>query len=73
MVCEDLSGYKQSFTQGVTQAGCMAHPRHKFFDLYASNKSQIAAQALQSISVLYDVERETKILVLSKQSETPDR
>ena len=62
LVCDDFSGYKQSFTLGVTEAGCMAHSRRKFFDLHASNKSQIAAQALQSISTLYDIEREVKNL-----------
>ena len=34
----------------------------KFFELHASNKSQIAGQALQFISALYDVEREIKYL-----------
>ena len=49
LVCDDFSGYKQSFTLGVTEVGCMAHARRKFFDLHVSNKSQIAAQALQHI------------------------
>ena len=40
----------------------MAHSQRKFFDLNVSNKSQIAAQALQSISQLHDVEREVKSL-----------
>ena len=62
LLCDDFSGYKQSFTLGVTEAGCMAHSRRKFFDLHVSNKSQIAAQALQSISALYDIEREVKNL-----------
>ena len=64
LVCDDFSGYKQSFTLGVTEAGCMAHSRQKFFDLHVSNKSQIAAQALMSISALYDIEREVKNLTL---------
>ena len=62
LVCDDFSGYKQSFTLGVTEVGCMANSRRKFFDLHVSNKSQIAAQALQSISALYDIEREVKSL-----------
>lgn len=32
----------------------------KFFDLHASNKSQIAHSALEQISRIYDVEREVK-------------
>lgn len=41
--------------------------RRKFFDLHASNKSQIAAQALQFISQLYDVEREVKCLTANER------
>ena len=67
LVCDDFSGYKQSFTLGVTEAGCMAHAQRKFFDLHVSNKSQIAAQALQSISALYDIEREVKNLTADER------
>jgi len=62
LVCDDFAGYKQSFTLGITEAGCLAHSRRKFFDLHVSNKSQIAEQALQTISQLYEVEREVKSL-----------
>ena len=67
LVCDDFSGYKQSFALGVTEAGCMAHARRKFFDLHASNKSQIAGQALSYISALYDVEREVKNLTADER------
>ncbi len=67
LVCDDFSGYKQSFTLGVTEAGCMAHSRRKFFDLHVSNKSQIAGQALSYISALYDVEREVKTLSIEER------
>ena len=66
-MCDDFAGYKQSFTLGVTEAGCMAHARRKFFDLHASNKSQIAGQALSYISALYDVEREVKTLSIDER------
>ncbi|SCW97674.1 Transposase IS66 family protein [Pseudomonas sp. NFACC05-1] len=36
----------------------MAHARRKFFDLHATNKSQIAEKALHYIAALYEVERE---------------
>jgi transposase len=62
LVCDDFAGYKQSFTLGITEAGCLAHSRRKFFDLHVSNKSQIAEQALQYIARLYAVEREVKNL-----------
>ena len=67
LVCDDFSGYKQSFMLGVTEAGCMAHARRKFFDLHVSNKSQIAGQALSYISALYDVEREVKSLTADER------
>ncbi|WP_341782613.1 IS66 family transposase, partial [Ectopseudomonas mendocina] len=46
LVCDDFVGYKASFEQGVTEIGCMAHARRKFFDLHAANQSQLAEQAL---------------------------
>ena len=62
LVCDDFSGYKASFGAAITEVGCMAHARRKFFDLHVSNKSEIAQQALTTIGQLYDVEREAKHL-----------
>jgi transposase len=62
LVCDDYAGYKAGFISGITEAGCMAHSRRKFFDLHAAAKSQIAGQACNYISQLYDVEREIKTL-----------
>ncbi|WP_176026081.1 IS66 family transposase, partial [Robbsia andropogonis] len=62
LVCDDFSGYKASFAQGVTEIGCMAHARRKFYELHASNKSQIAEEALTHIGQLYDIEREVQNL-----------
>jgi len=62
LVCDDFGGYKAGFANGVTEVGCMAHARRKFFDLHVSNKSQIAQQAVDYIGQLYDVEREVKDL-----------
>ncbi len=62
LVCDDFSGYKQLMNQGVTEVGCLAHARRKFFDLHASNKSQIAQSALEQIARIYEVEREIKEL-----------
>ena len=60
LVCDDFAGYKASFELGITEIGCMAHARRKFFDLHVANKSQLAEQALHSIGGLYEVERHTK-------------
>jgi transposase len=58
LVCDDYSGYKAILAKGVTECGCLAHARRKFFDLHANNKSQIAEQALKYFRQLYEVERE---------------
>ncbi len=60
LVCDDFAGYKASFAQGITEIGCMAHARRKFFDLHATNKSQLAEQALHSIAGLYEIERQAR-------------
>ena len=61
LVCDDFSGYKQSFIQGgITEAGCLAHARRKFFDLHAANQSQLAQFALEQIGKVYDIERQAK-------------
>ena len=67
LVCDDYAGYKAGFMGGITEVGCMAHARLKFFDLHVSNKSQIAQQALVYISALYDVEREVKHLGVNER------
>ena len=60
LVCDDFAGYKAGFEQGITEIGCMAHARRKFFDLHVADKSQLAEQALHSIGGLYEVERQAK-------------
>ena len=62
LICDDYSGYKASFGQGVLEAGCLAHARRKFFDLHAANKSQIAAFALEQFAKVYGIERDLKDL-----------
>ncbi|HBN8607994.1 TPA: IS66 family transposase [Pseudomonas aeruginosa] len=62
LVCDDFAGYKASFEQGITEIGCMAHARRKFFDLHVANKSQLAEQALHSIGGLYEIERQAKAM-----------
>jgi len=59
-VCDDFAGYKASFQQGITEIGCMAHALRKLFDLHATNKSQLAEQALHSIGGLYEIERQAR-------------
>jgi transposase len=62
LTCDDFSGYKALIASGVTEVGCLAHARRKFFDLHAASKSQIAGFALEQFSRVYDIEREVKNL-----------
>ncbi len=62
LVCDDFGGYKASFELGVTEIGCMAHARRKFFELHATNKSTLAEQALRYIRLLYEIESEVRDL-----------
>jgi hypothetical protein len=62
LVCDDFGGYKASFELGVTEIGCMAHARRKFFELHAAHKSKLAEQALRYIQLLYEIEREVRDL-----------
>ncbi|QNI04715.1 IS66 family transposase [Halomonas sp. SH5A2] len=67
LICDDYSGYKQSFAKGVTEIGCMAHARRKFVDLHVADKSQIAGQAIALIGQLYQVEREAQSLTVEER------
>lgn len=57
LMVDDYAGYKALFTQNITELGCLAHARRKFFDLYAANQSPVAAEALRRIGELYEIER----------------
>lgn len=67
MVVDDFAGYKESFARGVTEVGCMAHARRKFFDLHAASKSQIAGQALLYIGQLYAIEAQVRDLATEQR------
>lgn len=64
LVCDDYGGYKALFVgdSGVREAGCLAHARRKFHELWVSHKSPLAAQALVHIQGLYALEREGSVL-----------
>jgi transposase len=58
LVCDDFSGYKACFELGIIEAGCLAHARRKFHELWVNHKSQVGEQALKFFGQLYDIERE---------------
>lgn len=62
LMVDDFAGYKALFAQGITELGCMAHARRKFFDLHAAHQSTQAAEALNRMADLYRIEAAVKEL-----------
>ena len=58
LICDDYAGYKHLFGERISEAGCLAHARRRFYDLWANHKSTVAEQALVFFGELYDIERE---------------
>jgi hypothetical protein len=56
------TSYKAGFGLGITEIGYMAHARRKLFELHATNKIQLAEQALSYIRLLYEIESEVRDL-----------
>jgi transposase len=62
LVCDDFSGYNGCFELGVKEAGCLAHARRKFHELWANHASQVGEQALKFFHALYEIERQAQAL-----------
>ena len=57
LIVDDYAGYKTLFQDGtITELGCMAHARRKFFDLAQAGGSPIVHRALRHIARLYRIE-----------------
>jgi transposase len=55
------AGFGHLYQSGhIQEAACMAHVRRKFYDIQVANGSPIAAEAIQRIGALYDIEREIR-------------
>jgi len=68
LICDDFKGYRQFFANGVTEVGCLAHARRKFFDLTVSHKSPVAEEALQFYAAIYDIERTAQSLDVDQRT-----
>ena len=61
---DGYKGYAKLYEPGsggtcrFREAACWAHLRRDFHDIWTSNKSEIAREALDRIGALYDIERE---------------
>src|SRR6516162_250428 len=58
---DGYSGFNELFASNrITEAGCLAHVRRKFFDVHTATASPIAKEALDRIAQLYAVEEAIK-------------
>lgn len=58
---DGYAGFHHLYEGGrIVEAACWAHVRRKFYDIHLANGSAIAAEAIERIGVLYDVEREIR-------------
>lgn len=55
---DDYMGYTALFADGRTELACLAHIRHKFFDVHASSGSPVAKEALRCIATLCAIEQQ---------------
>lgn len=69
LMVDDYSGYKALFTQGMTELGCLAHARRKFFDLNEAQANPIAQEALLRIAGLYAVETQGRDMDVNARSQ----
>jgi transposase len=60
LMVDNYAGYNALFANGVTELGCLAHARRKYFDLNEAQANPIAQEALGRIVALYAVERQGK-------------
>ena len=58
---DGYAGFEQISEAGrIQEAACWAHVRRKFYDLVAAHKSPVAAEAMQRIGALYEIEKEIR-------------
>ena len=69
LMVDDYSGYKALFRAGVTELGCLAHARRKYFDLHAAQANPIALEALERIAALYAIEAQGKDLDIAERTQ----
>jgi transposase len=54
------AGFDRLYGERIQEAACWAHVRRKFYDIHVQLSSPIAAEALERIGKLYDIEAEIR-------------
>lgn len=67
LMVDEYAGYKALWSQGVTELGCWAHARRKWFDQHKASGSAIAAEALARIGVLYRIEAQARDMTVQER------
>jgi transposase len=62
LMVDDYAGYKHLFGPSITELGCWAHARRKFFDAHRASNSPMAEDAVRRIAVLYRIEEAARDL-----------
>ncbi len=73
LMVDDFGGYKATFSQGVTELGCFAHARRKYFELNEAQSNPIAQEALVRIAALYAIEAQGKNMTIAEREELRQR
>jgi hypothetical protein len=61
MHADGYAGFEELYRSGkIKEVACMAHVRRKFVDVFKSQGSHVAEQAIQRIAQLYAVEKEAR-------------
>jgi transposase len=69
LMVDDFGGYKALFGQDVTELGCFAHARRKYFELNEAQAHPIAQEALLRIAALYEIETRGRALSVSARAD----
>lgn len=69
LMVDDFGGYKALFGREVTELGCFAHARRKYFDLNAAQSNPIAQEALLRIAALYEIEARGRDMSVAERAE----
>ena len=73
LMVDDYSGYKALFGDAITELGCMAHARRKYFELHQASKHPVAAEALSRIGELYALEEQARDLSADARAQLRER
>lgn len=68
LMVDDYAGYKALWSQGITELGCLAHARRKFYELAQANESPQATEVLRRIGELYAIEDRAQALSIDARA-----